>query len=162
MILKRLTVIGLMALMGNGLSPLHSQNNMTLRFVSGAEQSTALTSLSKITFSGNSLVMTFTNGSFQVVDLLSVQKIGFSVLNGVDASRASEDGMLVYPNPAVDHLTLTNIPEGAETAFLYRLDGKLLVQINLTSSAQNIDIQDLPSGFYLLRVNDCTVKFVKK
>jgi len=159
MILKRLILVGLFA---SWLTPLISQNNMTLRFVSGTERTTALTNLSKITFSGTNMLMTYLNGSFEAIDLLSVQKIEFTLLNGVDAVKEIGTAMVIYPSPAVDKITLANIPEGAKLAVLYRLDGRVISTISLASASQDIDVSSLPSGFYLLRVNNNTVKFVKK
>ena len=162
MIMKRLILFSLIVFYGGGLTPLFSQNNLILRFVGGTEKSTALSSLSKITFLGSNMVMTFTNGSFEAVDLLSVQKIGFTILNGVESVVQTGESMFVYPSPAIDRITLANLPEGARMATIFRLDGSAVERIQLSSNTQAIDVSNIPSGFYLLRVNNSTVKFAKK
>jgi hypothetical protein len=158
MILKRLILVGLFA---SWLTPLISQNNLTLRFVSGTERSTSLTSLSKITFSGGNMLMTYINGSFEAIDLLSVQKIGFTLLNAIESVRETT-ALGVYPSPATDRMTLVNIPEGAKQATIFRLDGSVISRVQLQSASQDIDVSSIPSGFYLLKVNNTTVKFAKK
>lgn len=162
MILKRLIFSSLFIFYGFGLTPLWSQNNLTLHFVSGSERTTALSSLSKITFSGSNMVMTFTNGIFESIDLLSVQKIGFTNLNEVESIDEAGDALMVYPSPAADQITLVNIPEGSKLATIYRLDGFVTSKIQLSSASQDIDVSALPNGLYLLRVNNNTVKFAKK
>jgi len=162
MIMKRLILFSLFVLCEGGLTPLFSQNNLTVRFVGGTEKSTALSSLSKITFLGSNMVMTFTNGSFEAVDLLYVQKIGFTILNGVESVFQTGESMFVYPSPAIDRITLVNIPDGARMATIFRLDGSAVERILLSSTTKAVDVSNIPSGFYLLRVNNSTVKFAKK
>jgi hypothetical protein len=160
--LKRLILVGFFVMFGNGVAPLWSQNNMTLYFIKGAEKSTVLSSLSKITFSGTNMVMNYSNGSVDAIDLLSVRKIGFAILNGVESQKTTGDLLMAYPSPAVAQLSLVNIPFGARFAILFRLDGTVISKIQLSSSSQDIDVRSLPSGFYLLRINNSTVKFAKK
>jgi hypothetical protein len=159
---KRVSLVSLLILSGSWLTPLISQNNMTLHFVNGTEQYTSLSGLSKISFSDNNMVMTFTNGRFEAIELLSVQSIGFyNNVDGVEVQESS-DAMMIYPCPATDRVTLANIPEGAKKAVLYRLDGSMVYCIQLSSTSQDIDVRSIPSGFYVLRVNNSIVKFVKK
>jgi hypothetical protein len=162
LIQKRLIFYGLTYLMVFGSLQVYSQNNLTVRFVGGTEKTTSISSLSKITFSGNDMVMMYSNGSFEAIDLLSVQKIGFTILNALDSNGTGSTRMMVYPSPATGWATLTNIPKNASKAVLYSLDGSVLSVYPLSSSTQVVDVSTLPSGFYLIRVNNSTVKFAKK
>jgi hypothetical protein len=152
----------ILLLVALGLTKVQSQNNMTLRFTGGVEKMIALNQLVKITFLTNTMVMSFTNGTFEAVDLLSIQKIGFTVVNGLQEGNLKTKELGVYPSPASTTLSLINLPDGAKFAILFRLDGTVISKIQLSSTSQDIDVSYLSSGFYLLRVNNSTVKFAKK
>jgi CubicO group peptidase (beta-lactamase class C family) len=66
--------------------------------------------------------------------------------------------LLLYPNPSGDILVLDNLI--SDELQILSLNGDLIKTINLYQS-NKIDISDLASGTYLLRINNNTKKFVK-
>lgn len=66
-----------------------------------------------------------------------------SVVRGAD----KEEIFSVYPNPVVDNLTIEN---GLGTATVYNLSGQQLLEINVNSDQQQIDVSTLPKGNYIL------------
>jgi hypothetical protein len=61
----------------------------------------------------------------------------------------------VYPNPTADFFTLES---GYTEGVLYAANGQLLRRVNLKKS---VDISDLSSGLYFLKVIDTVYKIVK-
>jgi hypothetical protein len=53
----------------------------------------------------------------------------------------------MHPNPATTMLYLCNLPKHAEIV-IFSMDGKLIKQLHEST----IDINDLPKGFYLLKI----------
>jgi polyhydroxybutyrate depolymerase len=64
------------------------------------------------------------------------------------------DQVRVYPNPAVEMVTISGLPD-AESATIrfYAIDGKCVKQFNLTPQAEiQFSVGDLPKGVYLLEI----------
>jgi endonuclease I len=70
----------------------------------------------------------------------------------------------IYPNPANDFITVL-IPGIPQDAFIYDINGRIVKTVSLNHT-QQIDIRDLPSGIYMLRVSDegklISKRFIKK
>mgnify|MGYP002338691422 CR=1 FL=1 len=75
----------------------------------------------------------------------------------------TETGISVYPNPAKDILTL-DIKEGKRntTVSIYNTEGSLVKTVPMNSSKRPINISELPSGTYILKVADEREPFVKQ
>ena len=97
---------------------------------------------------------------------------GLSVYNqggviDINDIHAPDNKLLVYPNPARDKLTV--VTHGAmQTAAIYTLQGQLVKSVKLKTQSPKcvVDITDLPSGLYVLKLtgNKSTkvVKFLKE
>lgn len=76
---------------------------------------------------------------------------------GVGIDPTQNSGIIVYPNPAMDFITIEN-PAGFKnhTAIeIYDLSGQVLLKKeNLSSHSAAIDISGLRPGMYLLKVHD--------
>ncbi len=62
----------------------------------------------------------------------------------------------VYPNPASSYITIENA--NGETALIYNIAGMIVKQEILVSENQNIDINDLKQGLYILKIGDYITK----
>ncbi|GAB4493712.1 MAG: hypothetical protein OHK0019_18210 [Saprospiraceae bacterium] len=73
----------------------------------------------------------------------------------------------VFPNPAADFLTV-GLPEENEAAFaqIFDLQGKIVFEKTISSVQNRLDVRSLPTGIYLLRVQQGgktgSGKFVKQ
>ena len=66
-----------------------------------------------------------------------------------------------YPNPVVGHLQILGIQANTgHTVQIRSIEGKLLKNIYLEKGAATVDVQDLPSGAYLLVAEGKTYRFV--
>ena len=80
---------------------------------------------------------------------------GWLVTRRDDLIKVMEDPFLeVYPNPAIDRITISYFLEGQETKGLriVSIDGRVVRQIPLQDTANSIevDIQSLVPGMYIL------------
>jgi hypothetical protein len=83
----------------------------------------------------------------------------------------ADDQWSLSPNPATDHIVLT-APAGltlndGNTYEVKDLSGKTLLQSKITGATQEIGVNDLPAGMYLINIyanetNTKTIKFVKE
>ena len=100
-----------------------------------------------------------TSGDQVVTASTSAQVLGIS-----EAKRLQFD---VYPNPATENLTI-QLPSGSEKATVQFYDyvGRLALSKTISISDNNIDVNNLSKGFYILKVlTDDKIgsqKFIKK
>ena len=66
----------------------------------------------------------------------------------------------IYPNPANDVLTIE--ASNNSEVIIYNLSGKVMKKAVLKTSKNQISISDLPSGFYLLRLENKTYRLIKE
>lgn len=158
---KRLLSVAIFILLEFGLIQVYSQNAITFRFVGGMENTTVLNTLSKITFSDDHLIMNYSNGNSESFDLSSLQTLVFSINAGIYDAQAEKSELYVYPNPVVDYLTLVNAPDKNLDIKIYRIDGVPVLSVKLSSTSRDVNVSFLPKGFYLLKVNNRTIKFTK-
>jgi len=92
--------------------------------------------------------------------------------NDQDGGQSFKTKLKTYPNPAVDHTTITfNLKETSNVAaYVYNLSGamvKSVVEKNVSEGTQSlrIDCEDLPRGTYIIKFaagsQHETVKFIK-
>lgn len=73
-------------------------------------------------------------------------------------------GLEIYPNPVSDVLYIKNAKLGASYSIV-DMAGRVLNNDVIKDTTQQIDVSKLPSGIYLLKINDSTVtqsRFVKQ
>jgi len=87
--------------------------------------------------------------------------------NGVDENGPStgSGALVAYPNPVNDVLfvetqNFASLPD--PTYRITNLTGQTLLQGNITTENQQIDVSSLPAGMYFISVGGQTVKFVKQ
>jgi hypothetical protein len=82
---------------------------------------------------------------------------GISNLNAV--------GIKMYPNPVNSILVLENIPEKTE-ASVWSADGKHIKNFQLMKNTNQLDVTNLPNGFYILKIQNDAInaeaRFVKQ
>ena len=70
----------------------------------------------------------------------------------------------IYPNPTADYVTITNdrMTSGPRKLSIVDSQGRLCQEVELTSTAERLDVSDLPIGTYVLIENGKSVgQFVK-
>lgn len=93
-----------------------------------------------------------------VTDRIVLDNIGFtSFVAGLDANRSMEDAVALYPNPAIDEVTidLTGVP-GAHEAVLFVTDSKgrqHQVTYVIEGALVHLNTRILASGLYTVRLS---------
>lgn len=136
-------------------------SNLVLNFNDGTTQSSALSALSKITFSGSSIVLNYTDGSKGTFEESLIQKMVFSSITAVEDVFSTSTGLTVYPSPATDYIRIANLPEGETAYTIYSLDGAMVASSILGNAAEQINVSTLNKGFYVIKLNNHAVKFMK-
>ena len=146
-----------------GIAEIKAQS-IVIRTSDGTESTDQLTSLHKFTFSNNQLVLSYNDGTSALFDLSSVDKVFFEdVMTDVNTALLNDGTTLsLYPNPATDLLLFKNLPEDNAAVKIYRMDGKLMLNTQLTSDTPSLDVSTLPNGLYIVKMNDQTLKFIKQ
>lgn len=87
----------------------------------------------------------------------------FTYSNIIWLNGNNYSGIVVYPNPVKNVLRINTDNSLLNTKVaLMTIEGKLIKQISITSNQQATNVQQLPSGEYLLKFsNGATEKFIK-
>lgn len=146
-----------------GISIVHGQSpsNLQLVLTDGTQQATPLSSIKKITFTGTTMILNYSDGTQGSFASSGIQKLLFSSATATQTVPDNVKRISVYPNPATDYIKLKNISEGTNTVVIYRLDGAVLLTALINNAAEQLNITTLAKGFYLLKVNNQALKFMK-
>jgi len=63
-------------------------------------------------------------------------------------------GISIFPNPAADMIYIKNENLENSVIGIYDLQGKLILETEITGSGQSIDIKFLDKGIYILRIEN--------
>ncbi|MDP4271821.1 MAG: T9SS type A sorting domain-containing protein [Bacteroidota bacterium] len=138
-----------------------AQNAIFIRLNNGNQNSVALNSLNKITFSSTNLFLNLTDASTSTFAISDISKITFGTSSGVSDIK-DETVLSVYPNPASDFIKIKNLAGSESLITIYRIDGAIALQKTINNENQTIDISGLSNGLYLLQTSNKTLKFTKR
>ncbi len=76
----------------------------------------------------------------------------------------NRNDIVVYPNPTVETVNINSINNSINLVSVYSLDGKLVATYRnpMTSDSYSIDVQNLATGIYTLKVETNNGSFTKK
>ncbi|MEI6695494.1 MAG: BACON domain-containing carbohydrate-binding protein [Bacteroidota bacterium] len=83
------------------------------------------------------------------------------------SSKSASNNMTVYPNPAINNITLTSLSDFSNNDFVevYSLEGLIIYKQMLTGNNVNIDFQSIKKGIYFVKIyqnNEVIVKTISK
>lgn len=139
----------------------HAGSNLNILQLSGSEKQVTASTLRTITFSGSNMNLNYQDGNSEAIALSDIRKLFFSSAS-MSLENVKENRLCVYPNPASDVVFLKNLPLGAKQATVWSISGRKMCQIVLSSETNSLDISMLPSGLYLLGIDNQTLLFSKK
>ena len=123
----------------------------------GIENSYLLASVKHVTFTESA----FSTMSIEKKDgslVTDVRTLLFGSMQDVPTSVEdnAEAMVYVYPNPVVSTLYVNGISEN-ETLSVFNLSGKRVIK----TTGNEVNVNELPDGTYLLQFNNQCVKFIK-
>ncbi len=84
-------------------------------------------------------------------------------ITGITETITKNGSLNLYPNPATNQLTVSNYFVPSKTRYIiYSILGKQVEQGVLQEKETNINLSNLASGLYFIKIGDSTVKFVKE
>lgn len=138
--------------------------NLVIKTNDGKETARPLATLKNLTFPNGNLLLTYASGSTDSYSLTTINKLFFGeAITGINDNQQSgtAEKMSVYPNPANDIINIRNAPEGISTVKIYRMEGVMVLNEELSTGSLSIDVSKLAKGFYLLTLNGQAFKFIK-
>ena len=145
-----------------------SAQTMYINKKGGENKSYDVNNVSKMTFSTGNMNIVKTDKSIDIYALSSLQFVNFGDFNtAVQAINGFNNKLIVFPNPVNDMLNIKNISSNGSTLVITSLEGKQILTKNLNAIGNaNVDVSQLPQGFYLCKLYDgtnvLTTKFLKQ
>lgn len=97
--------------------------------------------------------------SFQSDDLKSIY---FSDVAATDVGTVEDnDEITLFVDNQLQVLSLNNLTQTKNQVYIYSTDGVLRISTIVNSGNENINISNLNSGLYIIRINDQILKFCK-
>ena len=153
----------LLLVTGTGALKIKAQN-IVIKTKDGTDNVKQLSSLQNLTFSESYLLLNNVDGTNQSFSISTIRIIYFnSVTTGTEnaLNKGSDGKIYIYPNPAGDRIYIQNLSEGTSIVTIFRMDGIIVMQTEVSSDTKSVSISTLGKGIYLLRINNQVVKFIK-
>jgi hypothetical protein len=150
------TVMGITVLQGQSL---------LIKTKDGTVTTKSLSTLKMVTFSNNNLLMNYLSEPTEIYNLSTISKLYFkSALTGIENGELNIESTIlsIYPNPVNNVIYIQNAPGGISTVFIYRMDGVMVLQSQVSEENKCIQVGILAKGIYLLKINNQVVKFIKQ
>lgn len=139
-----------------------SAQNVIIKFDNGSQFAPLITAVQKITFSDDNMLVDLKSGTDNTYNISDIRKIYFgNVTDNNVPETAEQQKILIYPNPASAYLILANLPNNGIIS-IYAMDGLKVLEKSITNAQDQIDINSLAAGLYVIKVNQSTLKFIKQ
>ena len=144
------------------IEPISAQSKVSVTLSNGTNTNVMVPEEGKIYFSEAEMYVDDGNGSIQSFVISNISKLQISTETGIGLFDPNDDNsLLVYPNPSSSMVTVVYNSQTISNVKIYSISGRLLINKQILSGGQ-IDVSFLPKGFYFLKVNNQTSKFVKQ
>jgi hypothetical protein len=128
----------------------------------GTVNTELLSSVQNLTFPENTVEIKFFESPNLSYNLLSLKKIYFNLETGVNADLARGSEIEIYPNPVTKTLVVRNLSGKDTEVEIYSVYGEKMATKKGCAEDPQLDVGNLTSGLYLVKVNGQTLKFVKQ
>jgi hypothetical protein len=139
-----------------------AEMSLIIKPLAGTEQANALEKIGYVKVTQDSLFV-FSHGDF-LLSKIAITDVRHIRYGEPDEQQGIDDVQVtttcrVYPNPTMDRLIIDNA--NCEKAYIFDLNGRLLLTSPIYGEHASISVTSLPQGEYLLLLNNQTVKFLK-
>lgn len=138
--------------------------SLVVQLKSGSEIVSALSTVQRITFSGTTMTVLKKDATQTNYTINTVQKLLFDLRSATAIKETTSilNNVKAYPNPTTDIIFVEGI-KTVENLRLYTLAGnQLTVSHSLLNNVLQLNVSALPKGFYILQVNNQTIKIQKQ
>jgi len=89
--------------------------------------------------------------------------VNWDIETGIENISDLVNDVTIYPNPATDFIQFSNVFDNNEIICIYDLQAKLVKQVNISASKIiTVDISELKSGIYFVKIDNKVTKFIKE
>jgi hypothetical protein len=158
----KLFIFVIICLNGMFLNELKSQSAIIniIRW-DNSEKKVEMDALRKLTFTADDLVLNYQAGLVENIAKAEIRKVVFGTSTSVKPLNLLNT-IQVYPNPTREFITIKNIPDTPLQVVVYSITGSQVLNVQMNSSNQQINVSNLPNGLYYLKVNNQVIKFTKQ
>lgn len=127
----------------------------------------AISDINKITFENNAMnVIVKNSDESHLFELSDISKVTFDLeTEAVESITYNNSSLILYPNPTENQLFIETEHE-IEEIVIFDVYGRKCQQVNETTSQQVVDVADLKTGIYFVKVvtdnNEIIKRFIKK
>ncbi|MCU7618375.1 T9SS type A sorting domain-containing protein [Chryseobacterium sp. PBS4-4] len=140
-----------------------SQTAIKVTYYTGSTQDYTIETTGKLYFSGSNLLVK-TNGTANNVSIPTniIRKITFTTSSlATQEIGQNKSKFRLYPNPASDFVKISSDKKQKMNVKIYSSTGSLVLKGTFQPD-EEININSLTSGFYLVQVDETTLKMIKK
>ena len=140
-----------------------AQTTIKVTYYTGSSQNYTIDTSGKLYFSGSNLLVKTTATATDVsIPTTIIRKITFSsTVLATQEIGANKDQIKLYPNPSADFIRITSDKKEALKVKIYSAEGRLMLSGTYQPN-EDINIGSFKEGFYLVQVNNTTLKLIKK
>lgn len=160
--MKEKRILLLIILLTGMILPEIKAQSLIIQMKTGNEHIAALDTVQKLSFLSDDLIVSFNTGSSDGYALTEIRKLYFQTPVAIGENSLENSGLLIYPNPAGEYITVQGIPDNAGKILIYRTDGKVVCTEIVTSGNARINISQLNPGLYLIYISGRISKFIKQ
>ena len=137
-----------------------AQSNVAITKYDGSTQDVVVSEAGKLYFTEEEMYINDGNGNtldFLISDIAKLEitpKVGIKTFDSNNVNT-----LKVFPNPSSSKITVVFNSANASDVDIYSISGRLMAKQEMLSGSK-IDISFLPLGFYFIKVNNQTAKFV--
>lgn len=140
-----------------------AQTAIKITYYTGTTQDYNIDTTGKLYFSGSSLmVKTSSTANNVLIPTSIIRKITFTSTSLATQETGQKKSQIrLYPNPASDFIKVSSVRKEKMNVRIYSSTGSLVIN-GIFQPDQEINISSLTPGFYLVQVNETTLKMIKK
>lgn len=140
---------------------LAAQSNLYLRLNSQTTQSLLISSVRKIVFENGNMIFNLQNATSNSFPIGSIAAITFNPNTDLKTLSSQSGKFIIYPNPVVDQFFIKDLCEKVVSVVIYQLNGLPVYQAENPDISNGINVSNLHSGLYLVKINNQTIKISK-
>lgn len=127
----------------------------------GFEQTYLISSVSTVTFEKpDGMTINFKEDENSLGNVRAI-KFGNLIPVAVEDENGGENSYYVFPNPVERELVLVGCNTGDEVV-VYNMSGQELQKMKASNNDVKINVTSYAKGMYIVRINDVSLKFIKR
>ena len=167
--LVRFLTVAMMAAASVGFASAEELNVVAVDVDGNPLESVTVTDATVIRFASSGIEFYKTDGSFTSPDILEttinysgVDHLSFEYgVNKVEGILSDGTSLALRENPVADVLDFIGFDGNETDVYVYDLSGALRLKVSAWNGTP-IGVANLPQGVYILKINNSTIKFIKK